>query len=113
MDVLFNSSGMIDSKTAFLTWVSDRRICCGNKYIPIFHYMLKFGIRTDDLPSNVRAFVGIIIDNMNRKISRMGFSCKDVRTEADIDDFLSRQKKSFHRIDALTYFYSIGILDKE
>ena len=36
-----------------------------------------------------------------------------MRTEAEIDDFLSRQKKSFHRVDALTYFYSIGTLDKE
>ena len=64
----------IVSKTAFLTWVSDRRICCGNKYIPIIHYMLKFGIRTDDLPPNVCAFVDMMTDNMDRKISGMGLS---------------------------------------
>ena len=112
-DVLYDRPGMLDSRAAFLTWTSDSRICTGNKYIPMFYYILKFRISMDELPENVYDFTMSMISNLDRKVENMRKQCSTVESIDDIDDFFSERPKSFHRFEALMYFYSSGILDKE
>lgn len=111
-DVLYDRPGMLESKTAFLTWASGSRICTGNKYIPMFYYILKFGIRKEDLPGNVLDFVEGMVSNLDHKIEQIRKQCSEVTSPDEIDGFLSVRPKSFHRCEALMYFYSVGLLDK-
>ncbi|QHK17804.1 hypothetical protein JS82_06670 [Methanomassiliicoccaceae archaeon DOK] len=112
MDVLYDRPGMLESKTAFLTWASDSRICTGNKYIPVFHYIMKFGISLDDLPENVSVFINTMIAHLDNKVEQMRVQCSTVTSLEDIDRFLSGKPRSFHRCEALMYFYSVGIINR-
>ena len=113
MDVLYDRPGMLESKTAFLTWASDSRICTGNKYIPVFHYIMKFGISLDDLPENVSVFINTMIAHLDNKVEQMRVQCSTVTSLEDIDRFLSGKPRSFHRCEALMYFYSVGIINRD
>ena len=113
MDVLYDRPGMLESKTAFLTWASDSRICTGNKYIPVFHYIMKFGISLDDLPENVSVFINTMIAHLDNKVEQMRVQCSTVTSLEDIDGFLSGKPRSFHRCEALMYFYSVGIINRD
>ena len=112
MDVLYDRPGMLESKTAFITWASDSRICTGDKYIPVFHYILKFGISMNDLPKNISDFTYAMVKKLDCKVEKMSKECSEVTSSEDIDDFLAGRPKSFHRCEALMYFYSIGLIDE-
>ena len=114
LDVLMNRNGILESsETAFITWISQERISGSPKYIPVFYYMLKFGIDHNSLPKNVKEFIDSMIEKMSSKIEEIKEKCpKDMRAE-DIDEFLKSQTVSFPRCDALMYFQHIGIIDRE
>ena len=88
LDVLMNRNGILESsETAFITWISQERISGSPKYIPVFYYMLKFGIDHNSLPKNVKEFIDSMIEKMSSKIEEIKEKCpKDMRAE-DIDEF--------------------------
>lgn len=111
-DVLFERQGLLNSKTAFIQWLSDKRICSGIKYIPVFHYIRRFGIVAEELPCEVREFLDEMVKHMESSIGRMRPDCECVVDGSEIDDFLAGQTKSFRRCHALAYFYSAGVIDE-
>lgn len=114
LDVLMNRSSILESsETAFTTWISQERICGGHKYIPVFYYMLKFGIDHNSLPENVKNFIDDMIRRMYLKIKEIEEKCPKDMCAENIDEFLKSQTVSFPRCDALMYFQHIGIIDRE
>ncbi len=113
-DVLMDRKGLLDnSKPAFIEWVSQKRICSGDKYIPLFHYYLKYNIDYRALGDDLIHFTDHMIERIESKIDNMSRKCNCDLAHDDIDDFLSSQVRSFPRCEALMYFQSIGKISKE
>lgn len=112
LDVLTSHKGLLDSsKTAFIYWLGQKRICKGDKYIPLFHYYMKYNIDYKTLNRDIVEFTDKMILNMESKISKISGKCSSVLCSADIDSFLENQVKSFSRPEAIMYFQSRGIID--
>lgn len=114
LDVLCDHKGLLDSsKTAFMQWIDQKRICSGDKYVPLFHYYLRFNIDYKTMGSDIVKFTDDMICKIEAKLEKMMEKCKDVASRDGIDPFLDSQVKSFSRPEALMYFQHIGLIDRE
>lgn len=114
LDVLNNHKGLLDSsKTAFMHWINQNRVCSGDKYVPLFYYYLKFNIDYKSLGENIVEFTDDMICKMYTKLDKMAMKCGDVGDCDDVDLFLDSQVKSFSRPEALMYFQHAGLIDRE
>lgn len=114
LDVLENRKGILDTAEAsFITWFSNNRICSGVKYIPVFYYLLKYEKDYHLYSDNIITFIDNMVERMLKKIESMASSCQHITDESKIVDFLDGQNKSFHRYEAIAYFQSVGLIDRE
>ena len=114
IDVMTKHKGLLDSsKAAFIKWISEGRVCNGDKYVPVFYYYLKFNIDYRMLAPAIVTFTDNMIDRLNSKIEEISKKCPYNISVNDIDDFLNSQRKSFPRCEALMYFQHAGIIDRE
>ena len=114
LDVLSNRRGLLDSsKTAFTQWVNQNRVCKKDKYVPLFHYYIKFNIEYRSLSDDVVRFTDNMIHNMQSKLDEMAEKCRHITISDDINPFLDSQVKSFSRPEALMYFQHVGLISRE
>lgn len=114
MDVLIDHKGLLDSsKAAFIEWVSQNRICKGEKFVPIFNFYLKFNIDYRTLVRDIVDFTDNMIARIESKIESMKTRCGSDLTSECIDTFLESQVKSFPRCEALMYFQYAGLINRE
>lgn len=113
-DVLTDHKGLLDSsEIVFRKWATQTRVCSGDKFIPLFHYYLKYDIDYRTLGKEITEFTDHMAERIESKIEAMSRKCSEVRTADEIDDFLSAQVKSFSRCEALMYFQSAGVISRE
>lgn len=114
LDVLKGRKGRLESSQgAFLEWLKQKRISKGTKYIPLFYYFRKYKIDYKQLQPDIVEFIDNMKDSIEKHIAKMESKCSAVDSASDIDEFLNAQVKSFSKADALMYFLSKGIIDRE
>lgn len=114
LDVLSNRKGLLgSSKAVFMHWISQNRICNGDKYVPLFYYCLRYNIDYKTLGDNVVKFTDDMVRKIEVKLNNMAERCGGITNRDDIDSFLDSQVKSFSRPEALMYFQHVGLIDRE
>lgn len=113
-DVLLNERCILHTSVGFFrTWLLNPYVCKSGAFVPVFLYLNYYGLNHESLESDARSFVEDMIIKMESKIEAIAPKCSEVTTSEGIDSFLDNTTKSFHRCEALSYYYSKGVIDYE